>query len=513
MFSYNYSSKRTDKRIVTMRSACGKKRERSDILPVDRLRLDDLPLDLSSIDSTVVSALRHAERLLHAAACGSAPVHEAAEAADAAREATFPFLEDSAVYSAAYAAASLQVAEAELLRSAAEAPSECTAAAVAALRALDLAMLRGGVDEWAGPAKPLILLASALAAAPQARRREAVDASTEMRRHQLEITCSQFGLPGACASHIPRIDAGNLSVDEFCARHMGGTVDAPPQPVILCNAIADWPAVHGSRRWSFDYLRCVAGTRLVPVETYAAADSTSTYLSASWVQRVMSLGEYIDRYVDTGATEADKADAPGAAEGSYRAGSGGAAEDVEDAEDAKDALMECGYLAQHQLLDQIPTLRNDIRTPAYCTARAAEDLAAPPTCEVRHTPLVSAWIGPAGTVSPLHTDPYHNLLAQVAGYKYIRLYNAVHSPRLYPRSGALCNNSYVDLDVPRPAEQPLVTATPYAECVLGPGEVLYIPRHCWHYVRSLEPSISVSFWWGAKMGLRQRKDGSMETFY
>lgn len=37
--------------------------------------------------------------------------------------------------------------------------------------------------------------------------------------------------------------------------------------------------------------------------------------------------------------------------------------------------------------------------------------------------------------------------------------------------------------------------TGYVECVLRASEAVFIPRGWWHYVRGLEVSFSVSFWW------------------
>ncbi|KAK6853444.1 hypothetical protein PG990_009448 [Apiospora arundinis] len=36
---------------------------------------------------------------------------------------------------------------------------------------------------------------------------------------------------------------------------------------------------------------------------------------------------------------------------------------------------------------------------------------------------------------------------------------------------------------------------PYVDCILNPGDTLYIPIGWWHYVRGLSVSFSVSFWW------------------
>lgn len=58
---------------------------------------------------------------------------------------------------------------------------------------------------------------------------------------------------------------------------------------------------------------------------------------------------------------------------------------------------------------------------------------------------------PAPAVTPLHTDPHHNLLAQVVGHKYVRLYHPSLSDALYPHHASLhSNSSRVSLEDPRP---------------------------------------------------------------
>ena len=106
-----------------------------------------------------------------------------------------------------------------------------------------------------------------------------------------------------------------------------------------------------------------------------------------------------------------------------------------------------GYLAQHRLLDQIPQLMKDIVIPDYCALLAPEDEEEessnlPSDGATSDDIIVNAWLGPSSTVSPLHHDPYHNTLAQVVGYKYVRLYEPKESENLYPMSGRMSNNRY-----------------------------------------------------------------------
>ena len=54
---------------------------------------------------------------------------------------------------------------------------------------------------------------------------------------------------------------------------------------------------------------------------------------------------------------------------------------------------------------------------------------------------MNAWFGPKGTVSPLHHDPHHNLLAQVVGEKYIRIYSTSETEKLYAHDSFLLSNT------------------------------------------------------------------------
>lgn len=299
--------------------------------------------------------------------------------------------------------------------------------------------------------------------------------------------------------------------------------------------------------------------------------------------------------------------------------------------------LQTGYLAQHNLFAQIPALRLDISIPDYCYISPPPPVASSPFYKAHSKPgnggngedegtkelkdvMLNAWFGPAGTISPLHVDPYHNLLCQVVGRKYVRLYPpgariwrrglemdgrqvAIELGRMAYQMTAdegaqeevaendrgrrgsdgddsgrasesekkdgvdMSNTSQIDIgafegwdDVPddelsssdsdsivddlpaasstvpsmKPTSSPATTSwqahsaaaqlgnhlpsefltedrkkrarkyrrrfphfefEDYVDVILEEGEMLYVPVGWWHYVRSLEVSFSVSFWW------------------
>ena len=99
-------------------------------------------------------------------------------------------------------------------------------------------------------------------------------------------------------------------------------------------------------------------------------------------------------------------------------------------------------------------------------------------------------------VTPLHHDPHYNLLAQVVGSKYVRLYHPRHTAQLHPyNTGLTQNSSQIDVFEPDHSLYPEFAALPFLDCILQPGQMLFIPPDWWHYVKALSVSFSVSFWW------------------
>ncbi|GME66277.1 clavaminate synthase-like protein [Neofusicoccum parvum] len=301
--------------------------------------------------------------------------------------------------------------------------------------------------------------------------------------------------------------------------------------------------------------KTLGGRRLVPVEI------GRSYTDDGWGQGIITFGQFMRKYMfhdsNDHTNQEDDLEASHT-QGHHQNESIGTQspntndeqdndDDDDDDDDNTSPTPQTGYLAQHDLFAQIPSLRADIAIPdhCYCTpvpSPSPSTKNATPPLPPGHPsfPLLNAWFGPADTISPLHTDPYHNILAQVVGSKYVRLYPPGARDGLYPRGvGAdgvdMGNTSEVDVGeamavlegwdwgatAPSEEEEPVSREEAWAraedlkmrkfdfverfprfadvrgcaEAVLRPGECLYVPKGWWHYVRSLSPSFSVSFWW------------------
>lgn len=229
------------------------------------------------------------------------------------------------------------------------------------------------------------------------------------------------------------------SIEYFLERHFN-----PQKPLLITNAISHWPAIEKWR--NYKYLIAKAGSRTVPIEL------GSKYTSDNWSQSLVKFSSFLEHCLVDIENKSDQS-----------------GDDV-------------AYLAQHDLFDQIPELRNDICVPEYI-------------CSSENVPRIKAWLGPKGTISPLHTDPTHNLLCQIFGKKKVILAAPENTDSLYPYEHFILHNtSQIDAESVDYNKFPLVRAVKFYELLLQKGDMLYLPPKWWHYVRSQSPSFSVSFW-------------------
>jgi len=188
------------------------------------------------------------------------------------------------------------------------------------------------------------------------------------------------------------------SIEEFLINYFSQS-----QPIILTDCMEHWPAL-SSRPWkNLEYLRSVTNHRLVPIEI------GRVYTDENWTQKLITFNEFLDQYVNESKVSSQTSPK--------------------------------GYLAQHQLFEQIPDLKNDICIPDYCFVKSQDEDGETGDQDQDQEPVINAWFGPKGTISPLHTDPKDNLLSQVVGSKYIRLYSPQYTHFLYPHPENMLRNT------------------------------------------------------------------------
>ncbi len=87
---------------------------------------------------------------------------------------------------------------------------------------------------------------------------------------------------------------------------------------------------------------------------------------------------------------------------------------------------------------------------------------------------------------------------QVVGRKHLVLFTEDQTPYLYAHEeGILTNTSQIDFEAPFneiKTKFPEFSKARGYQCIMEPGDLLYIPPKCWHFVTSLETSFSISFW-------------------
>ncbi|GFG00060.1 clavaminate synthase-like protein [Aspergillus lentulus] len=165
------------------------------------------------------------------------------------------------------------------------------------------------------------------------------------------------------------------------------------------------------------------------------------------------------------------------------------------------------YLAQCQLLDLPPVLRDDFPTPELVLKAGKGD--------VYDT---NVWIGHPPTYTPLHRDPNPNLFVQIAGRKVVRLLAPDAGQRVFAsvrrqlgRSGDREAAAFRGEEMMQGQERTLLEQAVWEdadsdgtnnvqdegyEAHLEAGDGLFIPKGWWHSIKGVGEGVTASVnWW------------------
>ena len=264
------------------------------------------------------------------------------------------------------------------------------------------------------------------------------DAALELHRLETENR-KLHGLLGALGALLARsgftIEKRRLTAEAFYRDYFFAA-----RPVVVQGLMNDWPA---RTEWAPRRLRERFGD--VEVEITSGREGNARYDEQYRQHRAtMALGEYLDRIV-------------------------------------RERSNDLYLVARNN------ALRHERLQPLWNDFAAPPGFLDPQSVLVPNTKL---WIGPAGTITPLHHDGSSLFFAQVQGCKRFKLIPPYFSAALYNTRTVYSDVDLAAIDYER---FPLMRGVPVFETVVEPGDFLLIPVGWWHWVESLEPSVSLTF--------------------
>lgn len=103
---------------------------------------------------------------------------------------------------------------------------------------------------------------------------------------------------------------------------------------------------------------------------------------------------------------------------------------------------------------------------------------------------VKMWFGPKGTVTPLHHDGCNIFFGQICGRKRVQLISPYDITKVYNDRECF---SAVDLDCIDYDRFPQMLDVSILDVVIEPGDFILLPLGWWHWVKSIDVCVSLSF--------------------
>ena len=221
---------------------------------------------------------------------------------------------------------------------------------------------------------------------------------------------------------------------EFLAEHYSTN-----RPVIITGMIDDWPAL---RKWDLDYFATNFGGREVEVQLGRNSGENYEVEREKYIKKVQ-FGEFVRMVRTAGRTN--------------------------------DFYLTANNNSSNK--QTLPELWGDL-TPITEYLEGSDPTAG------------FFWMGPSGTITPFHHDLTNNFMAQVIGRKRILLAPSWDVPLM---GNDLHVFSKLDGRGLAAQSNPPNTHPQIIECIIEPGEILFLPIGCWHYVEGLDISVTMTF--------------------